>query len=417
MITQEDDLDKAYSTDWLNTPLHALSQVDSAMRCQVCKDFYMTPMITSCSHTFCSLCIRRCLSNDGRCPACRAQEQELKLRNNGAMEELVEAFKRARAEVLEYAVKSTVLENPSKRKIEENGLNEGSTSPSKKMRYSKRLQKIAESVVISDSEGDEGYKVPVRCLVRCPICNLQMPNSQVNSHLDRNCKEVSISTNLSKTNQNAINPSWNTTKKPTKRPERLPLLNISMFKDAQLRKKLAEHGLSQSGSRLVMQRRFAEWITLWNANCDATRPRPVRELRGDLERWERIQDRRGPGATSSSSQGIKIKEKDFDGKAWSNSHNDTFKELVQKAREKFSKPLVSPPEVLLEPLVKSKVEHDENRIFSPNSSQCLARLEKNDGLNSPISSLISPQKHISLFDEPPGSLDGRNSIVSEECWT
>lgn len=244
-----------------------------------------------------------------------------------------------------------------------------------------------------------------------------MPNSQVNAHLDRNCKEeVPVSTKFSRTNQNTIDPSWNFARKSTKRPERLPLLNISMFKDAQLRKKLAEHGLSQGGSRLVMQRRFTEWITLWNANCDAKRPRPIRELRGDLERWERIQDGKGPGI-SSSSQSIKIKEKDFDGKAWSDSHNDTFKDLVQKAREKFPRSLVRPPETILEQPLRSKVEHDENSIVLPTSSQRLARLQENDELNSPIIDLMSPQKQKSLFDEPPGILDERNLVVPDECWT
>ncbi len=37
-----------------------------------CKDFFDTRMTTPCSHFFCSLCIRRCLTNDGRCHTCRA---------------------------------------------------------------------------------------------------------------------------------------------------------------------------------------------------------------------------------------------------------------------------------------------------------------------------------------------------------
>lgn len=420
MIVQENDLDKAYSTDWLSTPLHSLSQVDSAMRCQVCKDFYNTPMITSCSHTFCSLCIRRCLSNDGRCPACRALEQELKLRNNGAMEELVEAFKKARAGVLEYAIKSSRLsisKSPSKRKFEDIGQDGEIISPTKRTRYSKRLEKITKNELISDPEGDNGYKISEACLVQCPICNVQMPNSQVNAHLDRNCKEeVSTSIRPSRTIKNSIDPFWAGIEKPVKRPERLPLLNLSMFKDSQLKKKLGEYGLSQGGSRLVMQRRFTEWITLWNANCDAKIPRPVRELRGELDRWERIQD--GKGSTSSSSisnPSIKIKEKNFDGKAWSNSHNDMFKELTLKAREKFAKSSSRPPETILEPHVDSKAECEENNIALPNSSQYMPSLQECDELNSEISGLISSQKQKYFFDEPPGKLNECNAIISEEC--
>lgn len=91
------------STDWLNTPLSLLTPLESSLRCQVCKDFFDNPVITSCSHTFCSLCIRRCLSTEGKCPACRSSDQELKLRRNWAVQELVEAFQNARPSVLQLA--------------------------------------------------------------------------------------------------------------------------------------------------------------------------------------------------------------------------------------------------------------------------------------------------------------------------
>lgn len=100
-------MDRSYdvtdSSDWLKTPVAPLGPVEAALRCQVCKDFYNTPMITSCSHTFCSLCIRRCLTNDGKCPSCRASDQELRLRRNWVVEELVDAFKTARPSILRLA--------------------------------------------------------------------------------------------------------------------------------------------------------------------------------------------------------------------------------------------------------------------------------------------------------------------------
>ena len=77
-------MDPAYhvpdSTDWLNTPLKDFADLENALHCQICKEFYDTPMITSCSHTFCSKCIRTSLSTDGKCPACRTADQASKLR-------------------------------------------------------------------------------------------------------------------------------------------------------------------------------------------------------------------------------------------------------------------------------------------------------------------------------------------------
>jgi E3 ubiquitin-protein ligase RAD18 len=91
------------STDWLGTPLSGLMAVEQALRCHVCKDFYNSPMLTSCSHTFCSLCIRRCLSVDGKCPLCRALDQESKLRKNWAVEEAVDALVHSREALLRFA--------------------------------------------------------------------------------------------------------------------------------------------------------------------------------------------------------------------------------------------------------------------------------------------------------------------------
>jgi len=146
----------ADSTDWLATPLPKLSAVDSALRCQVCKDFYTTPMITSCSHTFCSLCIRRCLNNDGKCPACRANDQELKLRPNWAIEELVGAFTGTRKELLEVARRQAEDISPKRKREEEAELEE---SPVKKRTRSsgRTTRSSQQQVVVLDSEEDADY--------------------------------------------------------------------------------------------------------------------------------------------------------------------------------------------------------------------------------------------------------------------
>ena len=112
----------SHPSDWLQTSLPQLSPVEQALRCQVCKDFFDTPMITSCSHTFCSLCIRRCLTTDGRCPACRTQDQAIKLRPNSTVQELVDAFKVARPVVLQFGQNVNVAKDGSgqtkRRKLE-----------------------------------------------------------------------------------------------------------------------------------------------------------------------------------------------------------------------------------------------------------------------------------------------------------
>lgn len=123
-------------SDWLQTSLSQLGPVEQALRCQVCKDFFDTPMITSCSHTFCSLCIRRCLTTDGRCPACRAQDQAIKLRLNSTVQELVDAFKVARPVVLQFGQ---------------------SLKPAKKGSGQSKKRKIFDSEMEDGEDCEEGY--------------------------------------------------------------------------------------------------------------------------------------------------------------------------------------------------------------------------------------------------------------------
>lgn len=150
------------STDWLSTPLSGFAAVEAALRCQVCKDFYKTPMITTCSHTFCSICIRRALSNDGKCPMCRATEQELKLRSNWSMEETVEAFSKVRATALSLARNQETKSQSPKRKAVEISSDANEPHEPKRLRTSARLSKSRgeQSVAATPVQVDEEQIVP-----------------------------------------------------------------------------------------------------------------------------------------------------------------------------------------------------------------------------------------------------------------
>lgn len=146
----EDLMDSSFDvsdpSDWLHTSLSQLGPVEQALRCQVCKDFFDTPMITSCSHTFCSLCIRRCLTTDGRCPACRTQDQAIKLRANSTVQELVDAFKAARPVVLQSGQNVKAAKEggwrTNKRKIDDTDLEEVEDDDEEYMDDSSRRKKL-----------------------------------------------------------------------------------------------------------------------------------------------------------------------------------------------------------------------------------------------------------------------------------
>lgn len=383
----------ADSTDWLSTPLSGLTAVEAALRCQICKDFYRTPMLTSCNHTFCSLCIRRALSTDGKCPLCRASEQEMKLRSNWSMEEAVAAFTQMRSAVLEFARKPpsapSRVDTPKRKADEEEDEEEQQRSnsqqrSSKRLRSSARLSKTRSMEATAEMARQEAHipdpspepepanVEPDDGLVACPICWRRMKQWQVYTHIDTSCpgapqpdptppsattsrrpsRPTSITNAFAPTSSSLTTTTTTTTtttkfpltqpqrpKEPP--PDRLPALNYSMLRETQLRQELRDLGLPNTGNRGMLERRHREWVMIWNANCDSQRPRRRADLKHDLDVWERTLGSRALAATTSagsgSAAGAQIRDKDFDGAAWAAKHQGSFRDLIADARRTRSR--------------------------------------------------------------------------------
>ncbi|KAI2732016.1 hypothetical protein CBS147332_1155 [Penicillium roqueforti] len=345
------------STDWLETPLSLLAPFESSLRCQVCKDFFDNPVITSCSHTFCSLCIRRCLSTEGKCPACRSSDQELKLRRNWAMQELVDAFKLARPSVLDLARRENVrlarekedIEEPTQKKRKVNRVEEEEVqvpeinSQGRRTRSQMSINSSAQErtvprvvpEIIEDSQDDEEY-MPENGLVACPICFRKMKEEAVFPHLNIHQQEEEAPKETP-TKAGSFGSSKGISQRgltlPSKQPERLPAINYSILKDNSLRKKLRDLGIPDWGQKQLLQRRHTEWMNLWNANCDSKHPKSKRILLQELDIWERTQ---GGHATAPSqfTTSNNVMRKDFDTNEWSSNHDDDFKRLIANARKK-----------------------------------------------------------------------------------
>ncbi|KAJ3464437.1 hypothetical protein MRS44_009223 [Fusarium solani] len=311
------------STDWLSTPLAGIAAVENALRCQVCKDFFKTPMITSCSHTFCSLCIRRALSNDSKCPLCRASEQELKLRSNWSMEEAVEAFVKTRTAALELARNGGAANAGPKRKAENDHHESDDAPEGKRPRTSTRPRRsrtntpsytvpTEEDEVVEVPDDDDDYvPEPRDGLVACPVCQSRMKEWQVFKHL-----ETCTGSKPPQRKAGSSSTSFGNQQRQTKAPERLPTMSYSMYKDQALRKKLGDLGISNQGPRMLLERRHKEWRI-------AARSGYLGANAGG----------RAPTTGRAAQNAAIIKDKDFDGAAWAAKHDDSFKDLIASARK------------------------------------------------------------------------------------
>lgn len=84
-----------------------LQTIDSLLRCSICGEFFKnTTFIPSCSHNYCSLCVRRYLSGNSKCPICGVNVQESQLENNRIIDEIVKSFVKIRSRLLEVVKNS-----------------------------------------------------------------------------------------------------------------------------------------------------------------------------------------------------------------------------------------------------------------------------------------------------------------------
>lgn len=341
------------SSDWTTTCIPLFAALDASLRCQICKDFYDAAVITNCAHTFCSSCIRRAISADGKCPACRSNVQEHSLRRNVAVQEVVDKFQTARPQALEVAraqqssedIEDVHVRRSSKRKrtnVDEHASGQGVRTRSQRKRSKPNTDGAADAVFIDDTDDaqEDDYAPgasqedpePQDGLVPCPICNTRMKEAAVFTHLDQ-CDGKPVRAPSRKATPLQHIPTAITTSRPAPPPpERLPQLNYSLMKEKDLKTKLQQLGIPASGSKELMSRRHKEWINLVNSNSDSLRPKTKRDLLAELDTWERTQGGYAVGNRGFSASGD-VMRKDFDGRGWMQSHQSDFDRLIADARK------------------------------------------------------------------------------------
>uniref|UniRef100_A0A1B6MH69 RING-type E3 ubiquitin transferase n=1 Tax=Graphocephala atropunctata TaxID=36148 RepID=A0A1B6MH69_9HEMI len=454
-MTSEKQLSATSDISWPKD-FPELKLIDDILRCGICYDYIKTCMVTPCAHSYCSICIRRSLLYKTACPSCFEETYETNLRNNRNFDRVTELFVNVRdklikhlriaavhfncneklqspATTLNLSQKTSQQEETPKRNIPKPG--KSSTkgklpfkSPSlgssdKKSEISKRLEdllvspaphtRVSEKKVLNSFEisNDDEFQrittVPPMFLqpkvesqpkntdvptVPCPVCGVDIPERNINPHLD-NC--------LANVNKPPV-------KSPVKRQKRNPLPKMvwSLMAEKDLRKKLKDYGLNTQGEKKALISRIQRYILLYNSECDSDSPRPVSEIVRQVEKEEKP-------TPNPTQQRLVINKKsdpkliEEENQKYLQDNKDSFKKLIEamKTREgRNIRPTSRNSNVIL-----SDDDDDEDEDICREQRE-VPNVTPSISLNTPSTS-NAVWEHVDLSDSDSNSRNGLSSPV------
>ncbi|CAG8464766.1 6433_t:CDS:2 [Funneliformis caledonium] len=95
--------DLSSMTDPTDFPQQSLRLLDTISRCPICKEFFNTPKIGDCGHTYCSFCILRSLAIERNCAVCKKILSDHQLLKCVTTEKIVDSWKNIRRTILKGA--------------------------------------------------------------------------------------------------------------------------------------------------------------------------------------------------------------------------------------------------------------------------------------------------------------------------
>ncbi|KAK9298774.1 hypothetical protein QLX08_008025 [Tetragonisca angustula] len=332
-----------------------LKHIENLLVCGICYEFMDTSVMTSCSHNYCSLCIRKYLHYKTQCPVCFAETFEKDLKKNKVLDEIITHFSQIKDKLKRFLqiqmqfAKFNEIDNASsdpkslhqskdvdaneqeskvmyKNIISNISISQNITSPSTHVQ--KDLSSPSTSGVLriplmftpKSSKRPIATKTEETKIVICPVCKVNISELKINRHLDDCLKRES------------------TNEKPQiTEPKRKPLskLVFSLMKDVVLKKKAKEFGLSSQGDRKILEARLQRYIVLYNAECDKPNPRPVSELIKQCEDEENTERKANKISFLNKLQVSRNTEENVienERKKYLETHKNSFESLIKQIK-------------------------------------------------------------------------------------
>ena len=258
-----------------------LRAFDDLLRCPICHSLMNVPVfLKNCNHSFCSTCVRGHYHKKNQCPL-RYCSKEFSLSDivpNIALEKIIQNYRGedenndtigARDVILKLQKKSKKYKKMRNKKTIINKDKEASgssSSDSSSSESSSSSSSSSDDNSDNDEKEDDDFEVKI-----------------VPSNTNNNNKSSSYF-------QNNNNPSSTRRTKRSNSPvpeSRLPPKVLSTMKLPALRKELKKNGLSSTGDKSVMIKRWERYQQLYNAELDSSTKRSISKIRKQIENEEK----------------------------------------------------------------------------------------------------------------------------------
>ncbi|KYQ58070.1 E3 ubiquitin-protein ligase RAD18, partial [Trachymyrmex zeteki] len=272
----------------------SLQRIDALLQCGICYEYM---------DTNCSLCIRKYLHHKTQCPICFEEIFEKDLRKNKLVDEIIIQYlslkekhdKKCYEKLITVKNENSGVEcsannfecekeqdilNVSHHHLDNSMLTAGNTTPRRQKDNQQDISTPSTSAdpripLMFTPKSRKGFqKKENRQRVTCPVCKVEVPQNNINRHLDDCLRRENTKEQLKKS-------------EPKRKP--LPKLVYSLMRDNIIRKRLKELGLSSQGDKKALTNRLQRYTVLYNAECDKTYPRPISELIKQCEEEEDLE--------------------------------------------------------------------------------------------------------------------------------
>eukprot|EP01012_Entosiphon_sulcatum_P007553 TRINITY_DN13868_c0_g1_i1.p1 TRINITY_DN13868_c0_g1~~TRINITY_DN13868_c0_g1_i1.p1 ORF type:complete len:507 (-),score=76.80 TRINITY_DN13868_c0_g1_i1:3-1523(-) len=337
-------------------PIAGMGELVAALQCPICKEeLKCSLLLPTCSHTFCSLCIRRALEYQEQCPKCKAPATAAQLVPNRLADEIASSIAAVQRSFVAFLTSKQVECNELRQRLARPGTppvvpgtppsssalprasakrkrarehSQDSTPPAQLQAprtvatggavdrprrgttgaRGREIEIIADDSSQPSPEQQDRRNPDGKKHVSCPVCGELVAVQAINEHLDRDCLKPRLAKpkpGLKLASPLRGRPSMHS---QAQIPAAVPSVTasggiaastrtrvrnpvFSVMKTRDIQNLLKTRGLSLKGERNALIKRWKEFVLRFNSNLDSPNPLSEQAVVAALNRDEELRER------------------------------------------------------------------------------------------------------------------------------